>query len=427
MESLVSSRKLCVSIYVSGHGYKSVSKKEQTISMTTRSQSTIKYDGSIKVFQLSMAGLANVTTEMGIIYKYFTDLGINSGSKFLTQEIVDRLREHKRSTEYATLTWLVHKIYGNHSDKSDESDESDKCEKNRVRLKLEEFKDEMLVIEKLAHLVYAKFSPPTIITNPPSNKVYALKPNLSEIIRRKGDHPDGGEVRSNFVRMSGNPKHNLLWAFYGVYMLDTSDKELNERFSISKKELVDGFVSPQVVKKCNLFTPQNYYSFWKPYLNTRDFSGVPDSQVINIGDDLETSVAIFKKFCKVTGIVNSARSLKGVPNNPLVEQHIETLRRNVTVAAQTIREAIEKVKESANTVSKFRAEFQRTANLADDAEEKYTASLSKRRKTRLDSNSVEPQLHTVYDKAEADWQQASKELVEAKSNYTTVNEHAQRV
>jgi len=418
MDSSVSLPEQCCSLFISAHGYQPVSDGQQTISMATRSQSAIEYDGTLKVFHLSMAGLANVTTEMGIIYKKFTKRGIGSKSKYLTQKIVELLK--LRSNEYATLTWLVHKIYGNQSDKSD------KCEKNMVRLKLEELKEEMLVLETLANLKYAEFSPPTITENPPSNKVYALGPNHSEIIRRGDAHPDGGIVRSGFVRVSGNPKHNRFWAFYGLYILDTSD-EVHERFSISKIPVDDdGFIPHDKVAERNLLTLHNYETFWKRHLDTRDFSGVPDSQVSNIGDDHEASVAIFKKFCKVTGIVNSVRRGKVVLNRPLIAEHIEKLRGIVTIAAVTIREAIEQLHKSANTVSDVRAEFQRTANLADEAEEKYKA-LSIRIKTRFVSNIVEPTLQAEYDTAEAVWQQASNDLVQAKAMDTAVKKDAEQV
>jgi hypothetical protein len=417
MDSSISLPKKCGSLFISAHGYQPVSDQEQTISMTTRSQSAIIYD-ELDVFHLSMAGLANVTTEMGIINKKVTDHGIDPISKYLTPKIVELL--HKRSTEYATLTWLVHKIYGNQSDKSD------KCKKNMVRLKLEELKEGMLVLEKLASIKYTEFSPPTIIKNPYFNKVYVLKPNPSEIIRRDSAHPDGGVVRSGFVRVSGNPKHNLFWAFYGLYMLDTSDKD-HEYFSISKIKLDEhGFVPHQEITKRNLLTQKNYENFWKPYLDDRDFSDVPDSHVSNIGDDLEASVAIFKKFCNVTGIVNSVRRRKVALNHPLIEEHIETLRDAVTIAAATIREAIEKLHESANIVFDVRVEFKRTANLADKAEEKYNALLN-RSKTRFISAIVEPTLHAEYTTAEAIWQQASNDLAQAKANNTAVNENAQQV
>ena len=122
MHSSVRLPEKCSSVWVSGHGYEPVPEEEQSVSMATRGQSQIKYDKTLKVFHLSMAGLANVTTEMGIIYKkMFKRLRLKND--YLTPEIVELL--HYRSTEYATLTWLVHQIYNNQYD--------DKFQKNMVR------------------------------------------------------------------------------------------------------------------------------------------------------------------------------------------------------------------------------------------------------------------------------------------------------
>ena len=330
--------KKCCSIWVSGHGYQPVSQQEQSVSMATRGRSQIKYNGLLDVFQLSMAGLANVTTEMGIIHKMFEDLRLKS--KYLSPEIVKLL--HYRSTEYTTLTWLVNKIY---RDKTDKSDKYDKCQENMVRLKLKELKKEMLVLEELASIEYARFSPPTIIKNPHFNKVYSLKPNPGENTRRDSSNPSGGKVRSGSARLKGEAQHNIVWAFYGLYLLDTSDPE-HEGFSISNLPVDEnGFVDPQEIIKRNLLTRENYIK-WKYYLDARDFSGVPDFHVSDIGDDLESSVAIFKKFCEDTGIVYSVRSRKVVLKHPVIAEHIEKLRDAVTIAADTIRDAIRQLHES---------------------------------------------------------------------------------
>jgi hypothetical protein len=410
MHSSVSLPKKCCSIWVSGHGYQPVYEQEQSVSMATRGQSQIKPNGLLDVFQLSMAGLANVTTEMGIIHKKFEDLRLQSD--YLTPEIMKLLQY--RSTEYATLTWLVHQIYSNHY-----SNQNDKCEENMVRLKLEELKKEMLVLEQLASIEYARFSPPTIIENPHFNKVYVLKPNPGEIIRNESS------IRSGFVRLSGYPPHNRVWAFYGLYILDTSDEDL-AYFSISNLPVDErGFVDPRKIIKRNLLTPENYTEL-KRYLNRKDFSGVPDSHVSDIGDDPEASVAIFKKFCKYTGIVYSARKRKVVLKRPVIEAHIETLRSDVMVAANTIKDAIRQLHESANIVSDVKAEFKRTADLADKAEENYNALLS-RINTRFDSAVSEPALRDEYDNAEAIWQKARNKLVQAKANDEAVNENTQQV
>ena len=407
MASLFSSPKKCCSIWPSGHGYEPKSQEEQTISMRTRTQSTIKYDGTLKVFQLSMAGLANVTTEMGIIYKKFHYL--KQKGEFLTPKIVKLL--HHRSTEYATLTWLVHKIYG---------ENSDQCEENMVRLKLEKLKKEMLILEKLASIVYARFSLPTIIPDPTFNKVYSLKPNPGENTRNQRS------IRSNSIRTMGYPPHNKLWAFYGLYIMDTSDPE-HKYFSISNIPVnQNGFVDPREIKKRNLLTLSNYETFWISHLDRRDYSGIPDSHVSNIGDDLKASVVIFKEFCESTGIAKPVPNQSVVIPPDIIAPCIETLRAVVEIAANEVKSAIEQLHECASIVSDARAEFKRTADLADKAEEKYKA-LEESILTRHGSRTVEPALLEEYNIAEVIWKEASVALDEAKALDTLANEHAQQV
>jgi hypothetical protein len=401
-----------ISIWISAHGYEAVSQQEQTISMRTRAHDTINYDGTLKVFHLSMAGLANVTTEMGILYKKYNKF--TEQSEFLDPDIVKLL--HHRSTEYATLTSLVNKVYGKKYDKYDECKEDISI----VHLKLEELIKEMLILEELAGIKYPEFSPPTIKENPYSNKVYSLKPNPGENIR------NDSSSRSNPVRLRGYAPHNLFWAFYGLYILDTSDKDL-ACFSISNLPVDEhGFVDPREIIKKNLLTLENYHKL-KRYLDARDFSGVPDSHVSDIGDDLQASIAIFKKFCKNTGIVNPVRRRKVVLKHyPIIATHIETLRGAVTLAADTIIHAIRQLHESANIVSDARAEFKRTADLANTAEDKYQA-LKSRVNTRFDLAVNEPTLRAEYNTAEDIWQKAKTALEQAKANDTFASENAQQV
>ena len=428
MHSSVSLPKKCCSIWVSGHGYRPVSQEELSVSMATRGRSEIKHNGLLDVFHLSMAGLANVTTEMGIIYKMFEKLKLKIKYPLLSPDIVELL--HHRSTEYATLTWLVQKIYRDKSDKSYKSDKSHKCQENMVRSKLEELKKEMLVLEKLADIRYTKDSLPTIIENPHFNKVYSLKPNPGENIRRDIKHPSGGKVLSNCSRNAGYPPHNKLWAFYGLYLLDTSDPE-HEGFSISNLPVDEhGFVDPREIIKKNLLTRENYTN-WKHYLDARDFSGVPDSHVSDIGDDLQASVAIFKKFCEYTGIVYSVRGRKFALTHSIIAEHIETLRGNVTQATETITNAIRELHESASKVSDARAEFKRAAVFFDKAEEKYNA-LSSRAKntattTRLFTQFSQPATSREYKSAEEELTEANAALEKAKRIDTLASENAQQV
>jgi hypothetical protein len=397
----------CCTIWISGHGYQPVSEQEQSVSMATRSQSTITYDGTLTVFQLSMAGLANVTTEMGIIYKKFKHL--KRTGDFLTPEIVKLL--HHRSTEYATLTWLVRKIYNN---------QYNKCEENMVRSKLEQLIEEMLILEKLASIVYARSSLPTIIPNPMFNKVYSLKPNPGENTR------NDSSMRSNPIRTMGYPPHNKLWAFYGMFFLDTSDPD-HKRFSISNLRVDENdFVDPRAIMNINILTLSNYNTFWSGHLDTRDFSGVPDTSVSDIGDDLETSIAIFKEFCQSIGIAKPEpkQSIIIIPPG-ILAPCIETLRVVVETAANYIIHAIKQLHESANIVSDARAEFKRTADLANKAEDQYNKLLT--HITRSVSTTVGPALLAAYNTAETDWQQAKDALDQAKANDTRANENAQQV
>jgi hypothetical protein len=224
----------------------------------------------------------------------------------------------------------------------------------------------------------------------------------------------------------GYPPHNKLWAFYGLYILDTSDPE-HEGFSISNLPVDEhGFVDPREIIKKNILTRENYTN-WKRYLDARDFSGVPDSHVSDIGDDLQASIAIFKKFCKNTGIVNPVRRRKVVLKqlDPIIATHIETLRGAVTLAADTIIRAIRQLHESADIVSDARAEFKRTTDLANTAEKKYEA-LKSRYATRLLST-IEPTLRDEYYTAEAICQEAKTAFDQAKENDTRASENAQQV
>jgi hypothetical protein len=402
-----------VSIWISAHGYQPVSQEEQTISMRTRSQNEIKYDGTIKVFQLSMAGLANVVTEAGIIYKNFKKL--KQTGDFLTPEIVKKLQD--RSTEYATLTWLVRKIYNN---------QYNKCQENIVNLKLQELEKEILILEKLASIYYSRFSLPTIIPMPMFNKVYSLKPNPNENIRREGN------FRSNPIRTMGNPKHNKLWAFYGLYILDTSDPE-HAFFSISNPNLPVneyGLVDPREIIKRNLLTQENYNIFWKYHLDNRDFSGVPDSHVSNMGDDIEASIDIFKNFCEAIGIVNPTSIETVVIPPDIIGSYIVILRAAVKTAIDKIITSIRQLQGSADNVSDASAECKRAADLVYKAEKKYneltTRASTTATTTRLLSKTSESALDELKI-AKDIWQEANEALRIAKETDEIANQNAKQI
>lgn len=388
------SEKECV-VWVSAHGSEPVPLGEG--SLPTRSQRTmIQYDGHMKLLHLSMAGLANVTTEMGFIDEKLKN-DLIKDDEYLTDEIIKRL--DWRSTEVAILTFLVHNIYNG------------KCDVHH-RAKLEEFLKEILVIERLAGIDYAEGSPPTIIPNPHSNKSYSFTPNPSEVGRsgRQGD-----ATRSGIARLSGHRPHNPFWAFYGLFFVDTSDPE-HKQFAISNLPADEhGIVDPRLIQTKNILTEHNYRTFWKPHLEQRDYSSVPNIFVSNIEDcDVYACLDIFKNFCDA---IDGIRS----------EEDIQSLYDAVSHAKTAIKDANDRLQQISRTVDEARDIFKKTGDVADDAEEKYK-QLNERIAiaTRSVSN-IETKLKAEFDAAEAKWQEASDNLAVAKGNHTQAIDAAQQV
>ena len=381
------SEKECV-VWVSAHGSEPVPLGEG--SLPTRSQRTmIQYDRHMELLHLSMAGLANVTTEMGFIDEELKKDLIKH------DEIIKRL--DRRSTEVAILTFLVHNIYNG------------KCDVHH-RAKLEEFLKEILVIEKLAAIDYAEGSPPTIILNPHSNKSYSFTPNPSEVGRsgRQGD-----ATRSGIARLSGHRPHNPFWAFYGLFFVDTSDPE-HKQFAISNLPADEhGIVDPLLIQKTNILTEDNYRTYWKPHLEQRDYSSVPNIFVSNIEDcDVYECLDIFKNFCDA---IDGIRS----------EEDIQSLYAAVSHAKTAIKYANDRLQQFASTVDEARAIFNNTGDVADVAEENHKR-LNELIATRSVSK-IEKKLKAEFDAAEAKWQEASYNLAVAKGNHTQAIHAAQKV
>ena len=388
------SKKECV-VWVSAHGSEPVPLGEG--SLPTRSQGTmIQYDGHMELLHLSMAGLANVTTEMGFIDEELKK-DLIKHDEYLTDEIIKRL--DWRSTEVAILTFLVHNIYNG------------KCHVHH-RAKLEEFLKEILVIERLAGIDYAEGSPPTIIPNPNSNKSYSFIPNPSEVGRsgRQGD-----ATRSGIARLGGHPPHNPFWAFYGLFFVDTSDPE-HKQFAISNLLAnKHGIVDPRLIQTINILTEHNYKTFWKSHLKQRDYSSVPNIFVSNIEDcDVYACLDIFKNFC------DAIDAIDGID--------IQSLYAAVFHAKTAIKDANDRLQQISRTVDEARAIFKNTGDVADDAEEKHNKQLNERIAIATRSVSkIETKLNAEFVAAEEKWQKASYKLAVAKGKHTQAIDAAQQV
>ena len=386
------SKKECV-VWVSAHGSEPVPLGEGSL---RRSQSTmIQYDRHMELLHLSMAGLANVTTEMGFIVDEKLKMDLIKHEKYLTDEIIKKL--DWRSTEVAILTFLVHNIYNG------------KCDVHH-RAKLEEFLKKILVIERLAGIDYAEGSPPTIIPNPHSNKSYSFIPNPSEV-GRSGQQGDA--TRSGIARLSGYRPHNPFWAFYGLFFVDTSDPD-HKQFAISNLPADEhGIVDPRLIQKTNILTEDNYRTFWKPHLKERDYSSVPNIFVSNIEDcDVYSCVDIFKNFCD---------AIDGIRR----EKDIQSFFSAVPGVKLAIKDANDRLQQISRTVDEARVIFEKTGDHADDAQEKLE-QLKKQIATRSVSK-IETKLKAEFDAAEAKWQEASHNLAVAMRNHTQAIDAAQQV
>jgi hypothetical protein len=344
-----------------------------------------------------MAGLANVTTEMGFIVDEKLKMDLIKHEKYLTDEIIEKL--DWRSTEVAILTFLVHNIYNG------------KCGVHHLE-KLEEFLKKILVIEKLAGIEYAEGSPPTIIPNPHSNKSYSFIPNPSEVGR---SGYQGDATRSGIARLSGYRPHNPFWAFYGLFFVDTSDPE-HKQFAISNLPADEhGIVDPLLIQKTNILTEHNYRTFWKRHLKERDYSSVPNIFVSNIEDcDVYSCVDIFKNFCDA---IDGIRS----------EEDIQSLYDAVSHAKTAIKDANDRLQQFASRVVEARVIFEKTGDDADDAEKKLERLNERIAIATRSVTKIETKLMAEFDAAEAKWQEASHNLAVAKGNHTQAIHAVQQV
>jgi len=203
MQSESEPESITTSLYMASHGSEPIEDKRQL-----RSSNPHKYPGNFKVLFLSFAGLANVTTEMGLN---------TQGEGKLAKQLRDK------GSDYGILAYLapmIFKVWAEGREHDSKAALSDAREVMEV-LKAEIIKQG----EDLANLKYSETSPPVIETNPQFNKRWWFADNAGDNLRK----PDG---RSGVSRPAGFPKHNPIIAIPGLYVLQTSQLEL-KRWSLS--------------------------------------------------------------------------------------------------------------------------------------------------------------------------------------------------
>ena len=250
-----------ITLYTAAHGSESIKNKH-----SLRSSNMHNYRSKTDVLFLSFAGLANVTTEMGIITK---------GKGPIAEKLCGK------GIDYAILAHLTPKVFKVTPDSK------------HARRLTEDFMEEIMKLGKgLVGIEYSKTSPPVIIENPQFDKRWWFADNAGEDLRKRS-------YRSNPSRPAGATKDNPIIAIPGLYILQTSRPEL-KTWSLSDitgrdEYTPDGFLEMRAIKKRNLLRKINYTSFWKPYIDNFDFSTVPDEDVMELSNVTE-AVIILKQI-----------------------------------------------------------------------------------------------------------------------------------
>jgi hypothetical protein len=243
--------------------------------MNLRSSNPHSYENGFTVNFLSMAGLANIDTEMGILKK--VKVSPKDESKLLTTAAAARLRYF--GTDEATLAYLVHNIF------------TEEITHQALAVKLmTRMGGEMLKLGSHVGLDFSPTSPPVIIVNPNFEKKWFFEGNPGEDLR------DDTKDRSGPARLAGYKKYNPIMAIYGLFILQTTDPIVKPLFSISdipEKEKVTSeetgipLIRPQSIIKRNLLEPISYTSYWKNWIDAFDFSSIPDVDISEVGSVTE--------------------------------------------------------------------------------------------------------------------------------------------
>ena len=255
-----------ITLYTAAHGSEPIENKR-----SLRSSNMHNYRGKPEVSFLSFAGLANVTTEMGIITK---------GEGPIAEKLCGK------GIDYAILAHLTPAIFKVNAEKGTPYSK-------HARGLMEDFMEEIMKLGKdLVGIEYSKTSPPVIIENPQFDKKWWFADNAGHDLRKR-------RGRSNPSRPAGATKDNPIIAIPGLYILQTSRPELN-LWSLSnitgvEEYTPEGFLTMSAIKKRNLLRKIKYTSFLRPYIDGFDFSNIPDTDVIELGNVTE-AVVILKQI-----------------------------------------------------------------------------------------------------------------------------------
>jgi hypothetical protein len=263
-----------ITICIGAHG--------STTAVRTRSGDDIRYSPDFNLNFLSIAGRANIQTQVGLLFKrenkeeqakLISDIQKYDTYSLLRDDVPIRLGG--LGTDYVTLSYLVPNIFRDRTI-------NDQHESLKV---MEEMEPEMRALAMLADIKYSKSSPPEIFKNEQIKKMWWFDDNPGDNLRG----PDR-ECRSEPSRAAGNIKDNPILSINGLFILHTTNDD-HSPFSISNITGLHEFhhvngvrlITYEAIRRRNLLRKINYTSYWEKFIDAYDFSEVPDEDVLEIG------------------------------------------------------------------------------------------------------------------------------------------------
>jgi hypothetical protein len=337
-----------ITICIGAHG-----SNPDTRTVRTR-RGDIRYPPGFIVNFLSFAGQANITTQVGLIYKQHVD----KPTSLITEDVA--LKLHGKGTDYAALAYLAPNIFKGTIDSQGES-------LHRMGRMMKEF----MAMGELADIKFSTTSPPENFVNPPFEKRWWFADNPRDDLRR----PDS-LFRSMPSRHAGDTEQNPILSINGLFILQTTNDE-HKLFSISdirdKHKFVTGpphlpshLLRADAIISKNLLDTRNYTDHWSSWIQAFDFSRVPDDDVIKIASVREAILILQQMLYAFTADnYNNDEDITGS-----LSVVIPNIKASLVSISTTIIPVIKSVTDSNETVNVRRSAFNQVVHSANELEER---------------------------------------------------------
>lgn len=357
-----------ITLYIGAHGCELT----KGLRMSLRSSNPHNYSNGLTVNFLSMAGLANIETEMGILT--IVKVRPKDESELHTAAAAETLRYS--GTDEATLAYLVPEIFT----------EEITSQAQAVAL-MTRMEEEIMKLAELARLEFSPTSLPVRIKNPQFEKKWFFEGNPREDLRR--DIPG---VRSGPARFAGEKQYNPIMAIYGLFILQTTDVDVKPSFSISdipdvekiqSEETGIRLIIPHSITSRNLLDKISYTSYWKKWIDAFDFSSIPDKDISEVGSVTE-AIYVLKQMMYTFTAKNynqdnpSDEIFDGMPTvddrsglPPVVPGIAEMLER---IATSTIMPMLGSLERQKSSVDDLQTEISRLDEMANALEQEIELS-----------------------------------------------------